>query len=133
MSRVYSLIAVLLVTLWFPATQLCALNAAGLIPAPPLQDGSKCACPPGDPCRKDNCQDVEQNLAEPTSNDLVIGAPQDVLLDFHIWLQALERLTPSGESEGSVSPDRSDAWFALVRTWQFERRAALEPRLPSLA
>lgn len=133
MNRAYSLIALLLVTLWLPATEWCALQAAGLIPSP-AQVEADCTCPPGESCGKDGCQNLERNLAEPgTTNDLMIGAPQEVFWAFQVWVLPVERQISLFEPAGSAARDRSDTWFALVRTWQFVRRAALEPRLPSLA
>ncbi len=133
MNRAYSLIALLLVTLWLPATEWCALQAAGLIPSPAHEDAD-CTCPPGDSCGKDGCQNLERNLTEPTAaNDLVICAPQEFFWAFQVWVLPVERQISLVELEGSAARDRSDVWFALARTWQFARRAALEPRLPSLA
>jgi len=134
MNRAYSLIALLLVTLWLPATEWCALQAAGLVPSPTLKDGSTCTCPPGDNCGKDGCQNLERNLAEPTApNDLMIGAPQEAFWAFQMWLLPAARQISLVESAGRLSRDHNDACFALMRTWQFVLRAALEPRLPSLA
>lgn len=134
MNRAYSLIALLLVTLWLPATEWCALQVAGLVPSPTMENGSPCTCPPGDTCEKDGCQNLERNLAEPTApNDLIIGEPQEIFWVFQMWLLPAVRKISLVEGKESVSPDHSDACFALTRTWQFVRRAALEPRLPSLA
>ena len=130
MRRAGSLIALLLVTLWLPATQRCALVAAGLLQPDIAQDGSKCDCPPGTPCGKDDCQNLEQNLAPPASNQLGVVVPEAVFCTCHICLRSLE---PSPVAVSAASPRFFIESFALARPWQFQRRAALAPRSPTLA
>ena len=130
MRRAGSLIALLLVTLWLPATQRCALVAAGLLPSDIAQDGSKCDCPPGTPCGKDDCQTLEQNLAPPASDQFGVVAPEVVLCTCHICLCSLEL---SLVEVSAAKPRFFVESFALARPWQFQRRAAPPPRSPTLA
>lgn len=129
MRRVGSLIALLLVTLWLPATQRCELVAAGLLEPDVAQDGSKCGCPPGTPCEKDDCQNLEQNLVPPTSDQLGVVVPEAVLCTCHICLRSLEPSPAAVSATGQrffVDP------FEVARPWQFQRRAAPAPRSPTL-
>ena len=130
MRRVCSLVALLMVTLWLPATQHCGLVAAGLVRSSVSQDGSKCDCPPGSPCGKDNCQNLELNLAGPASDNFVVVVPQATLCICHICLRCLEL---NQVAESAASPKFFIEPFELARTWQFQRRAAPSPRSPSLA
>ena len=130
MRRSGSLIALLLVTLWLPATQRCELVAAGLFPPNIAQDGSKCHCPPGTPCGRDDCQNLELNLAAPTADQLGVVVPEAVLCTCHICLRSLE-LSPVAVS--AARPRFFLESFELARPWQFQRRAAPAPRSPTLA
>lgn len=130
MRRAGSLIALLLVTLWLPATQRCALLAAGLLGPDVAQDRSGCDCPPGSPCGKDDCQNLELNLAAPTADQPGVVVPEAVLCACHICLRSLETrpvAVSAAKPRFFVEP------FELARPWQFQRRAAPAPRSPTLA
>lgn len=130
MRRAGSLIALLLVILWLPATQRCALVAAGLLHPDGAQDGAECDCPPGTPCGKDDCQNLEQNLAPATFNQLGVAVPEAVLCTCHICLRSSE-LSPVAVA--AAKPRFFIEPFALARPWQFQRRAAPYPRSPTSA
>ena len=130
MRRAGSLIAFLLVTLWLPATQRCELVVAGLLQPDVAQDGSKCNCPPGTPCRKDNCQNLELNLAASTADQPGVVVPEAELCKCHICLRSLE------VSPIAVAAPRLRFFvepFEVARPWQFQCRAAPAPRSPTLA
>lgn len=130
MRRACSLIALLLVTLWLPATQHCELVAAGLLQSTVAQDGTKCDCPPGSPCSKDNCQNLDLNLSSPVSENFIIVVPQATLCSCPICERCLD-LNPIAES--AASPKFFVEPSAQARPWQFQRRAAPAPRSPTSA
>lgn len=129
MRHAASFIAFLLVTVWLPATQRCELVAAGMVSSTVAQDDLDCGCPPGVPCRRDNCQVLEQFLTLPASDQLAVVGPELVLCTCHIDLRSLDSSPRGGLAVGhkflAALPE-------LPRPWQFQRRAALPPRLPSL-
>jgi hypothetical protein len=130
MRRVGSIIVFLLVTLWLPATLRCELVAAGLLQPTVAQDGSTCNCPPGSPCSKDGCQNLELNLPAPISDQPDVVVPEAVLCTCHICCRCLD-LCPT--MIATAKPWFFVEPFELARPWQFERRAAPAPRSPSLA
>lgn len=93
------------------------------------ENGSKCSCPPGFPCGKDDCQALEQNLVKPPIDDFII-VPQALLCECHICVRSLAL---NSAAEEVLSLPRDAKPVLLARTWQFRRRAALPPRSPSLA
>jgi hypothetical protein len=129
MRRLRPLLCLLLLAVWLPATQYCGLRAAGLFPTDGCAEDSKCDCPPGSPCEKDNCKSLEQNLEKPCADSLGITCPPLVLCTCHLCLRLVEL---SSTTESLLPLERRGEPFDWNRTWQFRLRAAPMPRSPSL-
>ncbi|OHE81172.1 MAG: hypothetical protein A3G75_01020 [Verrucomicrobia bacterium RIFCSPLOWO2_12_FULL_64_8] len=123
--RLHSLVALVLVAFWLPATLHCGLEAAGIW----TQAG---CCPPEESgasdCATDNCSMIEGGAYFLARG--LLNAPAPVLAAL-AGLCRLTEIAPESIVVLSVSPDRSGAPPELVRTWQFAARAALPPRAPS--
>ncbi|MCX6952180.1 MAG: hypothetical protein NTV51_08440 [Verrucomicrobia bacterium] len=124
MRRLQSLFCLLLLAIWLPTTEHCALEAAGLL-GETLPDG--CAAAPGG---NDSCDTVENGAYKPAGTALEIPAPQLFACVYGLWLQQIQRdaarelVPPPGALH-----ERPHDW---VSTWQFVQRAAPSPRAPSV-
>jgi hypothetical protein len=124
MRRLLPLLSLLLLAMWLPATEHCALEAAGLI---------KETCPEG--CAstteaKDGCDSVENGAYKLSGDALKIPAPYLFVCACHfclvqIQLDATRELVPPS---GALF-ERPHDW---VSSWQFVRRAAPPSRAPTL-
>lgn len=119
-SRLRFIFALLLATLWLPATLHCALEEAGLI-------GEACTVDKSDVCANDSCATVEAtHYKSPDLLAVVLAPTLFVCLD-------LAELNPTEAIiVPLVSPERSDCPLEVPRTWHFVARAALPARAPSL-
>lgn len=124
MPRLSKLLALVLVTLWFPVTQHCGLEAAGLIERQCATD-----CATGQVGSDDGCCAVEKTPSKIGTDSARVSAPELVpgvcLLDI-----ALFSLTTVVEMRdfavtGFEFPQN---W---VSTWHFARRAAPPSRAPT--
>jgi hypothetical protein len=126
-SRLRSLVALVLLTLWLPITQHCGLEAAGLIEADASHDAVGCCRESSDPCTHDGCAVVESGFTKPALVALKVAPPAAAcacLLCLPLWTPepaAVPVLT-------AASPDRPLDW---VPAWHFVRRAAPLSRAPS--
>ena len=123
-------VALLLLTLWLPATQHCALMAAGLVQSTEVQDGSSCGCPSGTPCGKEDCRNLELSTTGAIPENFAVVVPEAALCTCLICPNCLAR---GSISEFAILPMYSAEPVELTRTWQFLRRAAPSPRPPGLA
>ncbi len=124
MSRLFPLVALLLLAVWLPATQHCALEAAGLLTSTCADDCTNEANQP------DGCAAVEDGLYKPASSLTKVGAP-----NFH--LGARGRCLACVEKQILFLHARAPHMAVelprdWVPTWQFVRRAAPPSRAPSL-
>lgn len=124
MRRLLPLLSLLLLATWLPATEHCALEAAGFL-AETCPDG--CANTPGE---KDGCDTVENGFYKLSGDTLKVPAPDLFacvcqLCLHQIQLDATRELVPL---PGAVF-DRPQDW---VSTWNFVRRTAPPSRAPSL-
>lgn len=116
--------SLLLLALWLPVTLHCDLEAAGLTPpALSCQDGHAPAAHAAD-----NCALVENGHYQAGSALLKVPAP--TLLACSLCCVAV--LAPPPVFIPSLSPECSDTPPELIRVWQFDRRAALPSRAPTL-
>lgn len=121
MSRLRFIFALLLATLWLPATLHCALEETGVI--------GTVACDTGDTdhCVQDNCATVEATHYK--TSDLLVTVAAPTLL---VCLDLGELIPTEAIIVPLVSPERSDCPLEVPRTWHFVVRAALPARAPSL-
>ncbi|WP_415909263.1 hypothetical protein [Oleiharenicola sp. Vm1] len=123
-------IAVVLLTLWLPATQHCGLEAAGLIAADaPHGAHEGCAKANCDHCTHDGCNVVEGGFVKSSHEALKAPTPPLVACTRFLCLQLLPpvlAIEPNLAVSESAFPDD---W---VPVWQFVRRAAPLSRAPSL-
>jgi hypothetical protein len=121
---------VILLAIWFAATQHCALENLGLFAAHAEQTAaSGCCTGTDDACATDGCNTVENGSYKP-DHDLKLAAPQFVACACQICLKAI---LPPEPPDGNVLRrdfERSDAG---APTWHFVQRAALPARAPSLS
>ncbi|MSU73039.1 MAG: hypothetical protein EXS43_11985 [Opitutus sp.] len=124
MPRLFPLVALLLLAGWLPATQHCALEAAGLLTTTCAEDCS-------DEARgQDGCATVEDGLYKPAGNLTKVGAP-----NFHLGARGLclaciqEQILFLHARTPRIAVELPLDW---VPVWQFARRAAPPPRAPSL-
>lgn len=124
MVRVSQFMAVLLLALWLPATQHCALEAVGALI-------TTCAdnCATGESSGKDGCGSIENGNFKPGGVTLKVPAPSLFACACFLCLRLEPR--PSDESLSLVGNalGQADAW---ISSWQFVRRAAPLPGAPSL-
>lgn len=124
MRRLLPLLSLLLLATWLPATEHCALEAAGLL-AETCPDG--CAATPGG---KDGCDTVENGGYKLSGDTLKVPAPDLFICACNFcWIQiqldaTRELVPPSG-----ALYERPHDWVA---SWQFVRRAAPPSRAPTL-
>jgi hypothetical protein len=120
--RLRFIFALLLATLWLPATLHCALEEAGMIGATACDSGDD-----ADHCVRDNCATVEATHYK-TSDILVSVTAPTLLVCFDLG----ELIPTEAIIVPLVSPERSDCPLEVPRTWHFVARAALPARAPSL-
>ena len=124
MRRLLPLLSLLLLATWLPATEHCALEAAGFL-AETCPDG--CAATPGE---KDSCDTVENGAYKLSGDTLKVPAPDLFTCACNFcWIQIQldakrELVPPSG-----ALFERPHDW---VSSWQFVRRAAPPSRAPTL-
>jgi len=122
--------ALLLATLWLPATLHCQIEAAGLeiifVCHDHDHDTAHDQVVPvssADHCAEDACHTLE-GVA------LKAFAPAKLVGDATLFVMALLPAPPGTPTSG-VSPERSDAPQELSRCWQFTTRAAPPSRAPT--
>jgi hypothetical protein len=124
MRRVSQFLPLVLLVLWFPATQCCALEAAGLVPRFCCDDG----CARGEPCAKDACASLGSVPDGTGAVVQTVSAPE--LRDATSYLGIV--LVPSFFEPAMIMPaatiDPPGEWVAA---WHFLRRAAPPSRAPA--
>ncbi|MEN9507484.1 MAG: hypothetical protein RLZZ621_47 [Gemmatimonadota bacterium] len=124
------LLVVLLLAIWFAATQHCGLENLGLFAANAEKTtGSSCCKGNDDSCTRDGCDTVESGSYKP-DRDLKLATPQFVACACQICLKAILPLEPPDGNVLRRDFERSDAG---APTWHFVQRAALPARAPSLS
>lgn len=126
MSVLRTLSAVVLLLIWMPATTHCAMEAADLLPE---ESGCDSAHGCETKCVADNCQQVEDSF-QPRASELdSLAAPELTCLGSVVYALLLDASPPS---EGDVRPGVPRPAEPWIVTWNFERRAALPARAPSI-
>jgi hypothetical protein len=116
------LVAVLLLSLWLPATLHCALEAADIHIAIVCHDHDTQAASENH-CADDSCHAIESASFTVFSLTKLVGTA--TLLVVARLAEPIE-LPPDG-----VRPERTDVPRELQRSWQFSTRAAPPTRAPS--
>lgn len=127
-NRLRTIIALLLLALWLPATQHCGLEAAGVIAASvDCHEPSDCTSPHAQShCATDNCDLVENTAYKTSLGTLKIAAPSVLTC-----LCCLHEITPETIVVPLISPARTNTPPELAPTWRFVARAAAMPRAPT--
>ncbi len=125
MPRLLKVAALLLATLWLPATLHCQLEGLG------FDSLFGCADTPAGhadsrACADDGCQTIEAGQFVLTKQRLDLAAP--ALLACACSFCLFEFQPPVAAADFTAS--RQDVTLPLQRTWQFTRRAAAPPRAP---
>lgn len=123
MVRISQFVSVLLLALWLPATQHCALEAAGALI-------TTCAdhCTTGEPTGKDACGSIEDGSYRPAGDTVKVPAPDLFACVCFLCLHLEQRIADESLPLTGDASDQADAW---LQTWQFVRRAAPLPGAPS--
>jgi hypothetical protein len=116
--------ALVLLSLWLPATLHCDLEAAGLEIAFVCHD-HEVPVAPVSPCAADACHAIED------------AAYTAIVLNKFVGEAALTVIAllpePVEVPAAAISPERTDVPRELGRAWQFRTRAAPPVRAPSAA
>ncbi|HEY0862512.1 MAG TPA: hypothetical protein VGD97_00265 [Lacunisphaera sp.] len=121
------LAALLLATLWLPATLHCQLESLGLDTLFACADQpTETAHTNGDTCSDDGCQSIESGQFATSKVRLDVAALPAFAIAAQFCLFELPAPAPAAEI---VAIDQ-DTTLPLQRTWQFDRRAALPARAP---
>jgi hypothetical protein len=124
MRRLLPLLSLLLLAIWLPATEHCALEAAGIL-TETCPDG--CSNTPGE---KDGCDTVETGAYKLSGDTLKVPAPDLFVCLCHICSHIVQfELTRDLLPSAGVAFERPQDW---VSSWNFVRRAAPPSRAPSL-
>lgn len=122
------LAALLLATLWLPATLHCQLEGIGLGTLFGCADQpAETAHSDGDTCADDGCQTIESGQFALTKSKLDLSLLPALACVCVACFQHLAPPAPAPE----ITAVRQDETLPLLRTWQFARRAALPARDPS--
>lgn len=126
-SSTNKIIALLLLTLWLPATQHCGLEAAGVIGTEvDCHDAGSCDTETEQKaCDLDNCQTIEDAAYKAKQTYVQLAAPVELVCSC-----CLDVISPETSLVSLISPARSDAPPELAPSWQFITRAAPAPRAP---
>ncbi len=124
MRRLLPFLSLLLLATWLPATEHCALEAAGVL-SNTCSDG--CSDKPG---QADGCDTVENGAYKLSGDTLKVPAPDLFACVCHLCLHQIQsdatcELVPAF---GALH-ERPRDW---VPSWQFVRRAAPPSRAPTL-
>lgn len=123
------LAALLLATLWLPATLHCQLESLGLdllFSCPAADD--QAAHPDGADCAAESCQTLESGRFTTARSELAFDLLAPLACVCHLCFYLPAPLAPVEE----IIPIRQLETQPLLRTWQFARRAAPLSRAPSL-
>lgn len=123
MVRVSKFLSVLLLALWLPATQHCALEAAGVLI-------TTCAdhCTTSESTGRDACGSIEDGNYKPAGDTLKVPTPDLFACTCFLCLYLEERAPDESLSLTGDASGQADVWLS---TWQFVRRAAPLPGAPS--
>lgn len=124
MRDLWRIVSVLLLALWLPAGEHCALEAAGFIAKTCADDGG----PADDSCASDGCASLESAPFRSSQHVVQVAPPA---ADDCLCLISLSLAAPEWEPEPGPSTavlDRPQDWVPI---WHFVRRAAPPSRAPT--
>lgn len=124
MRRLLPVISLLLLALWLPATQHCALEEVGLF-AQTCQD----SCATGGNSEKDGCSTVEDGAYKPATDIFKVPAPSLLTCVCFLCLHPAPQVLSDGPLLPGELVQRSESRIAA---WHFVRRSAPLPGAPSL-
>lgn len=129
MPRLLKAAALLLATLWLPATVHCQLEGLGIGALFACADASaETAHANGDECTDDGCQTIEAGQVAVSKSRLDAASLALLACTGHFcWFEI-----PTPQPAPEFVASRQDETLPLQRTWQFDRRAALPARAPGL-
>jgi hypothetical protein len=124
MQRLWRILSLTLLVLWLPATEHCALEAAGVITPECHVDGKAS----GQSCRTDTCGVLESAHYRGSLNHAQVVPPvvQDSLP--LICLAIATAAKSAAQMSETPAPDKPRDW---VPVWHFVRRAAPPSRAPT--
>ena len=121
------LAALLLATLWLPATMHCQLESLGLETLFACADQpAETAHTEGDTCADDGCQTIESGKFAITKSKLNLSQLSALAFVYVACFPHPALPAPAPE----IFAVRQEKTLPLQRTWQFARRAALPARAP---
>jgi hypothetical protein len=124
--RLLKCVALLLATLWLPATVHCQLENLGFGAFFGCADsGSAGDHAAGGPCNDESCQTIETGQVA-----LAKSRIDAVALTFACLVPFCRFETTAPSSAPESAPLCPDETLPLQRTWQFDRRAAWPARAP---
>jgi len=127
--RLLKIAALLLATLWLPATVHCQLEGIGLDALFACADTSADSNHSTDAgCAEDGCQTIESGKVVTSKARLDL----DLLPVFAGIAQFCLFELRAPEPAAELIASRQELTLPLQRTWQFDRRAALPARAPGL-
>lgn len=123
------LAALLLATLWLPATLHCQLEGLGLDAIFACADQpAETAHTNGDTCADDGCQTIESGQFAISKSKLDLSQLPALAC---VCVACFQHLAPPAPAPEFFAVHQEKT-LPLQRTWQFARRAALPARAPSL-
>ena len=127
MPRLLKVIALLLATLWLPATVHCQLEGVGLNSLFACADtAADVAHADGSECADDACQTLESGQVAVSKSRIDAASLALLACTCHFCL--FEISAPEAVTE--IFAVHQEKTLPLQRTWQFARRAALPARAP---
>ena len=127
MRRFFPLFALLMLGLWFTASQHCALEAVGLLPDSCHDETQTVA---GPTCADDGCAALESARYHAAVADVIAPAPvwHEGLLSLGL---AVVRCGLADEAARSLAPAEFERPQHWVPGWHFARRTAPPSRAPT--
>jgi hypothetical protein len=123
------LAALLLATLWLPATLHCQLESLGLDPLfACAEQAAESNHASNNDCADEACQTIESGQFALAKSKLDLSLLPALACVFVTCCQHLTPPAPAPE----IFAIRQEMTLPLQRTWQFTRRAALPARAPSV-
>lgn len=126
-TKIFKVIALLMLALWLPVTQHCALEAAGVELLAKCDHGSS-SCE--EVCAKDACESFKDTSFSGANFALRTLPPPAQILSACLFFLAPPLLTI--DERGLVAAEDPPEVRILHRTWAFARRTALPARAPDL-
>jgi hypothetical protein len=122
----HSVVAVVLLALWLPATRCCTLEGAGVSGFADCCIDEGTDSQPEQPCDGDTCCQLEKGIYKLEQVSIGISAPEISVPGDLVNALMADHDVSIASAPSSSPPD-------LPVSWQFSYRAALPARAPSIA